>query len=126
VIYELGYHLALARSGFTAVSHSRDLREKAIKSVEQGGLIKDACQLFKVSRSSFQRWRLKQKETGTVLRKLRSKSPYKINNEELRNYVKRYPDAYLNEIAEHFQVTDPCIFVALKRLNITRKKVDVL
>lgn len=104
------------------MSHSKDLREKAIKYVEQGGLIKDACKLFEVSRSSFQRWRLQQSQTGTVLRKPRTKSPYKINNEELHDYINRHPDAYLHEIAEHFQVTAPCIFVALKRLKITRKK----
>lgn len=104
------------------MSHSKDLREKVIKYVEEGGLIKEACKLFEVSRSSFQRWRLKQKQTGTVLRKSRTKSPYKVNNDELHDYINKHPDAYLNEIAEHFEVTAPCIFVALKRLKITRKK----
>ena len=104
------------------MSHSKDLRERAIKYVEQGGLIKDACVLFEVSRSSFQRWRLKKKHTGNVIPKSRTKSPYKINNDDLKDYINKNPDAYLNEIAEHFQVTSPCIFVALKRLKITRKK----
>ena len=104
------------------MSHSKDLREKGLKYVERGGLIKDACKLFEVSRSSFQRWRAKKKQTGTVVSKSRTKSPYKVNNDELIAYINNHPDAYLNEIAEHFQVTAPCIFVALKRLKITRKK----
>ena len=33
------------------MSHSEDLRERAIKYVEQGGSIKEACVLFEVSRS---------------------------------------------------------------------------
>ena len=45
------------------MSHSKDLRERAVKYVDQGGSIKEACVLFEVSRSSFQRWRgLKKKQ----------------------------------------------------------------
>lgn len=104
------------------MSHSKDLRERAIKYVEQGGAIKDACMLFEVSRSSFQRWRCLKDKTGSLARKPREKLPYKINNEELKTYVNEHPDAYLNEIATHFKVTGPCILIALKRLKITRKK----
>ncbi|PJD95726.1 MAG: hypothetical protein CK426_04140 [Legionella sp.] len=114
--------MILSKVVLIEMSHSKDLREKAIKYVEQGGLIKDACKLFEVSRSSFQRWRLKQKQTGSVIPKSRTKSPYKINNDELKDYINKHPDAYLNEIAEYFEVTAPCIFAALKRLKITRKK----
>ena len=104
------------------MSHSKDLRERAVKYVEQGGAIKEACQLFEISRSSFQRWRMIKNKTGTLAPKSRIKSPYKINNEELKAYINNNPDAYLNEIASHFNVTGPCISIALKRLKITRKK----
>lgn len=104
------------------MSHSKDLREKAIKYVEQGGSIKDVCLIFEISRSSFQRWRNKKQDTGSLSPKSRIKSPYKIDNEELKAYIARHPDAYLNEIAAHFQVTIPCISIGLKRLKITRKK----
>jgi len=104
------------------MSHSRDLRERAIKYVEQGGSIKEACVLFEVSRSSFQRWRGLKNTTGSLKSKSRIKSPYKIDNELLKAYISEHPDAYLNEIASHFNVTSPCISIALKRLKITRKK----
>ena len=104
------------------MSHSKDLRERAVKYVEQGGSIKDACQIFEVSRSSFQRWRVKKNKTGSVAASPRIKSPYKIDNEHLKVYINEHPDAYLNEIASHFNVTTPCISIALKRLKITRKK----
>lgn len=104
------------------MSHSKDLREKAIKYVENGGSIKDACHLFEVSRSSFQRWRNLKNKTGFLHPKSRIQSPYKINNEELISYIKKHPDAFLNEIASYFNVTSGCISIALKRLKITRKK----
>lgn len=104
------------------MSHSKDLREKAVKYVENGGSIKDACHLFEVSRSSFQRWRNLKNQTGFLHPKSRIKSPYKIDNEELIAYINRHPDAYLSEIASYFNVTSGCISIALKRLKITRKK----
>ena len=104
------------------MSYSEDLRTRAIKYVEAGGTIKEACKLFEISRSSFQRWRLLKDKTGNVSRKSRIKSPYKIDNEQLKQYIKDHPDAYLNEIASHFKVTSPCILIALRRLKITRKK----
>lgn len=104
------------------MSYSEDLRKKALKFVDKGGTVKEACQLFEVSRSSFQRWRLKQKNTGNLGRKSRMRKPYKINNDELTAFIDKNPDAYLTEIAAHFLVTIPCVSIALKRLKITRKK----
>lgn len=104
------------------MGHSTDLREKAIEYVEKGGSIKNACIIFGISRSSFQRWRERKEEKGNLERQARIKAPYKFNNEDLKAYIKAHPDAYQSEIAEHFQVTAPCISIALKRLKITRKK----
>lgn len=104
------------------MSHSKDIRKIAIQYVAQGGSIKDACLLFEVSRSSFQRWRLIKEKTGNLASKPRDRTPYKIDNDELKAYIEKHPDAYLNEIALHFKVTIPGVSIALKRLKITRKK----
>lgn len=104
------------------MSHSQDIRKRALKFVEEGGSVKEACLLFEVSRSSFQRWRLKRKNTGCLAPKSRIRVPYKINSDELNAFIDKHPDAYLNEIAAHFQVTIPGVSIALKRLKITRKK----
>lgn len=112
--FQLIHHLLM--------SYSKDLRQRALKFVQEGGTIKEACLLFEVSRSSFQRWNLKQKNTGNVSPKSRIRVPYKIDNDDLMSFIVNYPDAYLNEIAAHFAVTIPCISIALKRLKITRKK----
>ena len=104
------------------MSYSVDLRLKALKYLKQGGTVKEACVIFEISRSTLQRWQRMMNKTGTVNVKPRDRTPYKINNEELKAYISKHPDAYLSEIATYFQVTSQCIFIALKRLKITRKK----
>ena len=104
------------------MSHSNDLRIRVLDYIDGGGLIKSACDLFKVSRSSIQRWRDRKDKTGDASPVQRINSPYKINDDELRAYVKNHPDAYLSEMATHFNATYTGIWRALKRLKITRKK----
>lgn len=104
------------------MSYSTDFREKVLSFIEFGGKIKEACQLFSISHCSINRWKNTKKSTGTVRRKPRPNSPYKINDDELKNYIRQHPDAYLNEIAAHFNVTSSGISKALSRLKITRKK----
>lgn len=104
------------------MSHPEDIRKAAISYVNEGGLIKDAIKIFKVSRSSFQRWRNKKQSTGTVARNPRVVEPYKLKDDALKSYIDKNPDAYISEIAEHFKVSSGCVSTALKRLKITRKK----
>lgn len=104
------------------MSHSEEIREAALNYVDEGGLIKDALEIFKVSRSSFQRWRNKKQSTGSVARNNRVVEPYKLKDDLLKSYIEQNPDAYISEIAEHFNVSTGCVSTALKRLKITRKK----
>jgi transposase len=105
------------------MSHSKDLRHKALAFVNNtGATIESACKIFEISRSSFQRWRSRLKDTGSLQKTSRTKVPYKIDNDKLKEFIKNKPDAYLDEIASHFQVTPAAISIAFKRLKITRKK----
>lgn len=104
------------------MSHSTDIRILVINYINAGGLIKSACELFKVSRSSIQRWRMRQEELGTVSATERANLPYKLKDELLQLYVSNHPDAYLSEIAAHFGVTESGVWRALSRLKISRKK----
>ena len=52
--------------------------------------------------------------------------PYKADEVALNAYILAHPNAYLNEIARYFNVTDSGISRALARLKITRKKNDVV
>jgi transposase len=104
------------------MGYSTDLRETVLNFIETGNSIKTACKLFAVSRSSIQRWRLRLSEGAPLGPKPRIKSPYKVDAAALSAYISDHPDAYLNEIAAHFNVTDSGISKALSRLKITRKK----
>lgn len=104
------------------MSHTTEIRERVLAYLEEGGLIKTACKLFGVSRSSIQRWRLRKAVTGILSPLERTNAPYKVDDEALKKYIETHPDAHLNELARHFGLTPSGIWRALKRLKITRKK----
>ncbi|MBT6207490.1 MAG: hypothetical protein HOI53_05640 [Francisellaceae bacterium] len=104
------------------MSHPEKIRIQALKYVDNGGAISDALEIYGVSRSSFQRWRIMSNETGSVAIPPRNTQPYKIDNEKLKSYINDNPSAYIEEIAEHFKLSTGGICEALKRLKISRKK----
>ena len=104
------------------MSYSEDFRQQVLSHIDAGATIEDVSKLFSVGTSSIKRWKRNRKETGTVMGPGRPKGPYKIDNDKLKDYLEKHSDAFLDEIAAHFSVSTPAIFVALKRLNITRKK----
>ncbi len=108
------------------MSHTTEVRERVLAYIEEGGLIKTACKLFRVSRSSIQRWRLRKTVTGVLSPVERTNAPYKVDDEALKRYIEFHPDAHLNELASHFGLTPSGIWRALKRLKITRKKDHAL
>ena len=104
------------------MSYSTEFREEVLDFLAQGNTIESACDLFTVRESSIGRWKQMKNKKGNVVREPRPQMPYKIDNEKLKNFIAENPDAYLNEIALHFGVSDSGICRALRRLNITRKK----
>jgi transposase len=46
----------------------------------------------------------------------------KIDKNKLKQIITEKPDAYLYELAEVFDCSEPAVFYALKKLSITRKK----
>ncbi|OFN96371.1 transposase [Streptococcus sp. HMSC074B11] len=44
--------------------------------------------------------------------------------EELKAFVETHPDAFLREIAAHFDCAVPSVWAALKQINVTLKKDD--
>ena len=107
---------------FLNMSHSTDIRTIVLDYIDSGGQIKSACELFKVSRSSIQRWRIRQEQIGTISPTVRANLPYKLKDELLKTYMEANPDAYLSEIAAHFSATESGVWRALTRLKMSRKK----
>jgi len=102
--------------------YSEDLRNRVLEFVEEGGLIKEAVRIFKVSPMSIHRWRKKKLKYGNVKNKKRTTWVRKVNQEELREYVKNNPDKLLSEMGKHFGVSASSIHRNLKALDIVYKK----
>jgi hypothetical protein len=65
---------------------------------------------------------LKRKKQNKLPPQERPKGSYKIEENRLKDFVAKNPDAYLREIAEEFKTTIPAVFYACKRNKITLKK----
>ena len=101
------------------MSYPESFREAVLNYIDSGNKISEASAVFDVTELSIGLWRCK--KTGSIKRRPRTKNPYKIDNESLKAYIKSHPDAYLNEIATHFSVTESRFSKALRCLNINRK-----
>jgi transposase len=103
-------------------AYSVDLRLRVIGYIESGHSRNEASSLFGVSIRSICRWMKLKQETGNLNARHVPRSPHKLPNQELLEYVKANPDRYLREIADHFKCGISSVFDALKRLGITLKK----
>lgn len=103
--------------------YSKDLRERVIAFIENGGKKLEASRRFNVSRPAIDRW-LKLKQTKGDLEDPPPlpRSWRKLNPEKLLSYVAENPDLMLQDYAKHFQTSASGIWRALKRLKMTLKK----
>ncbi len=107
-------------------SYGIDFRKRVINYVEAGHSKKETCQLFGISTNTLYLWEKQLKELGHLERQKRKPSPRKLPLDKLEAFVNQHPDAFLREIAEHFDCSIPSVWAALKKLNITLKKDDNL
>ena len=103
------------------MTYSLDLRNKALKYIENGGTRSSASQTFGVAVRTLAHW-LSRKKQNNLPPKARPTGSYKINEDRLKDFVAKNPDAYLREIAEEFKTTIPAVFYACRRNKITLKK----
>jgi transposase len=104
------------------MTYSIDFRKQVLSHIDSGASIETTSKLFSIGTTTIKNWKRLKAETGQLSGSGRPPTPYKIDSDKLKVYVKEHPDAFLNEIAIHFNVTGPAIHAALKRLKITRKK----
>jgi transposase len=107
-------------------AYSNDLRERVIEYAESGHTYKEAGNRFGVSERTICNWVKLKRETGSLRVDVVPRSPHKLHKDELLAYVKLHPDAYLKEIAEHFNCGISSVHDALKRLGITYKKTPFI
>jgi transposase len=99
------------------MSYSVDLRERVVGYVRGGGSLTQAARLFQISRVTLYRWL----SAPDLHPKPANERRRKLDKVALAAHVRAFPDALLRERAAHFGVTINSIWVALKKLKITKK-----
>lgn len=108
------------------MSYDKKYRLRAIEYMCEGKSFRETASVFKVSVSALQKWKSQQKLTGSLEPKKRRETWRKLEPSALKEYVEQHPDAYLSEIGDEFGCSSVAVFKALRRLNITRKKNDII
>ena len=103
------------------MTYSLDLRNKALKYIENGKTWNSASQAFGVTIRTLAHW-VSRKKQNKLPPKARQTGSYKIDEDRLKDFIAKNPDAYLREIAEEFKATIPAVFYACRRSKITLKK----
>ena len=97
------------------MSCSKRYRERTIEYRQAGHSLEATHQVFKVSKSTIQKWEKQLKETGNLEKKDLHRSFRKIDPEKLKAYVAAHPDAYQSEMAETFGCSESGIDTYLYR-----------
>ena len=104
------------------MAYSADLRNKALNYYEQCKNISQTAATFNLSRNTLYLWIRLKKQTGSLKHKVTGLNAVKLDRQKLAQYVGQHPDAYLHEIAKHFDCTPAAVCYALKQMGMTRKK----
>ena len=103
---------------------SKDLRQRVIAFVKSGGSRAEAAHRFQVSRGSVYNWL----NAADALRYRRPgpKAGRRLDWEALRRHVEQQADLTQKERARYFGVSRHCIWNALWKMGLRRKKNDRL
>ena len=82
----------------------------------------EAARQFKLHPETVSKWIKLKNTTGSLKVIPVPRSPHKLPLDALEEYVKKHPDAFLREIAEHFGCGKDSVARALKKLGFKRKK----
>ena len=104
------------------MAYSADLRNKALNYYEQCKNISQTAATFNLSRTTLYLWIRLKKQTGSLKHQVTGLNAVKLDRQKLAQYVGQHQDAYLHEIAKHFDCTAATVCYALKQLGMTRKK----
>ena len=104
------------------MTYSADFREAVLTYRQKGHTIKQTCKTFNIPKKTYHNWANLQQQTGTLQPKKHGPRKRKIDPQKLKQYIEQHPDAYLKEIATHFNCKSSSVHVALAKLKITRKK----
>src|SRR5215813_3486216 len=98
---------------------SKDLRKRVISFVRGGGSKAEAARRFRVGEASVYRWL---KPDGLTHKRPGPRTSRKLDWEALRRQVETQVDWTQKERARHFGVSRHCIWYALQKMEVSRKK----
>lgn len=104
------------------MSYPTKYRERTMEYRKEGHTLEETHQTFKVWISTIRKGEKQLEKEGNLEKKPLHRPYKKINPEKLKAYVAEHPDAYQKEIAKEFGCSATAIYLAMKRLKITRKK----
>jgi len=106
------------------MAYDRRFKERVLEHLSMGKSQAETAALFGIERTTIKEWKRRIEANESLEPKIRQRKPKKLPPDELRAYVEAHPDAYLYEIAEHFNCSAEAVRKALKKLKITQKKDD--
>ena len=104
------------------MAYDRKFKERVIAHISKGHTQASTAKLFGIGETTIKEWKRRVKANESLEPKIRQRPPKKLPPDELRAFVEEHPDAYLREIAQHFNCSITSVRRALIRLKITRKK----
>lgn len=105
------------------MAYSQDLRSCVIEYVEQGHTRLEASQVFGINRKTVRKWIDLKAETGSLKpRPHRGGAKSRVTSEALKLYLESHPDAILEDMSKHFEMSIPGIFYHLLKHGYSRKK----
>ena len=103
-------------------AYSKDLRDRIIKDVKDGGTYEEVGKKYNVSRSAIGRWYLRYKEEGNYEAKKNLGAKRKIDLTLLKEYVEANKDMKLKEASEYLKVSIYAVSYWLKKIGYSYKK----
>jgi transposase-like protein len=100
------------------MSYSKDLRERVLRFLQDGGSKVEAARLYQIGERTVYRWAVQ----GLDIGKPGPRGATKLDSAGVRAAVAAEPDVQQKELAARFKVTPSGMHYAFKRLRISRKK----
>jgi transposase len=104
------------------MAYSEDYRKRVLEYSAEGHTPSEIRKVFKVEPKTLRDWKARQQQGNLKPNYPKTRKPRKLPPADLIHYVEEHPDAFLEEIGEHFHCSSEAVRKALKKLKITRKK----
>jgi transposase-like protein len=103
------------------MAYSKDFKERAVAYKQEGHTFEQLREAFGIPSETYYQWE-QNFENGYYDKVIKRERKRKMDKEALKQSVASGPDACLREWAGQFNCTPSAVFLALKKLGITRKK----